>query len=151
MHLTVYTENAFRVLLHLADHDNKLATVSEISKAFNVSRNHIAKVVHHLGVSGFIKTHQGLHGGIRLAKDPESINVSDVVDEIEKERDIFKCFSEPDPDCPYVIDCKLKSALEKASQGFMDVLKQYTLADLMVDKNPSSTVTEEKIIFPPIK
>ena len=151
MHLTVYTENAFRVLLHLANHNNELTTVSEISKNFDVSRNHIAKVVHHLGVSGFIKTRQGLHGGIQLAREPGLINVGDVVDEIEKDQDIFKCFSEPDPDCPYAIDCKLKCVLEKARQGFMAILQQYTLADLLADGNPLPEDFTQKITLTPTK
>lgn len=138
MHLTVYTENAFRILMYLAAKDNELATISEISKCYSVSRNHIAKVAHHLGVRGFIQTQQGVRGGIRLARDPELINVGDVVDEMETEKDIFKCFSQPSPDCPFTNDCKLKRVLEKAHQGFMDVLKQFTLADLLEDNNPLS-------------
>ncbi len=136
MHLTLYTENAFRVLMYLANNGHKLATVGEISTFYSVSHNHIAKVAHHLGSKGFIQTQRGLHGGIKLTRDPHSINVRDIVDEMESEKDIFKCFRKPSPDCPYAKNCKLKCVLEKARQGFMDILKQFTLADLLEEDNP---------------
>ncbi len=141
MHLTTFTEHAFRVLMYLAKNNNDQATIQEISESYQVSRNHIAKVVHQLGLSGFILTNRGARGGIRLAKDASEICAGDVVKEMEKGVDIIKCFDDPSPDCPFVAGCKLKTALIKAREGFLGILNEFTLADLVADDNPPPLFT----------
>lgn len=136
MHLTTFTEHAFRVLMYLAKNNNTQATIQEISESYKVSRNHIAKVVHQLGLSGFILTNRGARGGIRLAKEATEIHAGDVVKEMEKGINIVKCFEEPSSDCPFAESCKLKTALVRAREGFLDILNQFTLADLIEDDNP---------------
>ncbi|MFC1747318.1 RrF2 family transcriptional regulator [Pseudomonadota bacterium] len=79
MHLTTFTEHAFRVLMYLAKNNNSQATIQEISESYKVSRNHIAKVVHQLGLSGFILTNRGARGGIRLAKEATEIHAINFV------------------------------------------------------------------------
>ena len=135
MHLTTFTEHAFRVLMYLAKNNNSQATIQEISESYKVSRNHIAKVVHQLGLSGFILTNRGARGGIRLAKEATEIHAGDVVKEMEKGINIIKCVQSPSPDCPFVEGCKLKTALVKAREGFLDILNQFTLADLIEGDN----------------
>ncbi len=136
MHLTTFTEHAFRVLMYLAKNNNSQATIQEISESYKVSRNHIAKVVHQLGLSGFILTNRGARGGIRLAKSATEICAGDVVKEMEKGVDIVKCFETPSPDCPFIDGCKLKAALVQAREGFLAILNQFTLEDLISSEEP---------------
>jgi len=140
MHLTTFTEHAFRVLMYLAKNNNAQATIQEISESYKVSRNHIAKVVHQLGISGFILTNRGARGGIRLAKAACDIRAGDVVNEMERGVNIIKCFQAPSQDCPFVGGCKLKDALTQAREGFLSILNQFTLADLVADDSPPLTL-----------
>lgn len=65
MQLTSYTDYALRVLIYLAMPQKRRATITELADFFNISRNHLVKVVHHLGSKGFIKTTRGKGGGFR--------------------------------------------------------------------------------------
>mgnify|MGYP001282613432 CR=1 FL=1 len=47
MQMTQYTDFALRTLLYLAL-TNENATITEIAERYNISRNHLVKVVHNL-------------------------------------------------------------------------------------------------------
>ena len=68
MRLTVYTDYALRVLMYLALKEDRLATIAEIAESYDISRNHLMKVAHQLGVAGYVETVRGRGGGLRLAK-----------------------------------------------------------------------------------
>ena len=49
MHLTVYTDYSLRLLMYLALKEDGLATIEEIAKSYDISKNHLMKVAHQLG------------------------------------------------------------------------------------------------------
>jgi len=68
MRLTRYSDYSLRVLMYLAVRPESLATIEEISAAYDVSRAHLMKVVHELGRAGFVETVRGRGGGLRLVE-----------------------------------------------------------------------------------
>ncbi len=131
MQLTSYTDYSLRTLIYLGTHQDRLATISEISEFHGISRNHLVKAVHNLGKSGFIQTIRGKSGGIRLARKPEEIILADVVRLTEPHMNIQECFSRETNTCPLIDRCKLTGVLYQARQGFMKVLESNTLADIL--------------------
>jgi Rrf2 family nitric oxide-sensitive transcriptional repressor len=127
--LTLYTDYSLRVLLYLAAKPEAIATISEITDYFKVSRNHMVKVVHNLGIHGFIITSRGKNGGIRLARPPEEIFLSDVVLKTEPDMELLECFNPKRDNCVVTRTCRLKSMLYEGRAAFMAVLEKNTLAD----------------------
>ena len=72
MKLTSFTDYTLRVLMYLALHRERLATIQGIAKAYAISENHLMKVVHHLAKTGVVESVRGKGGGIRLALPPEN-------------------------------------------------------------------------------
>lgn len=70
MLLTSYTDYALQVLIYLALHGERLVTMAEMAAAYQLSKNHLMKIVHHLGQNGFIETVRGRGGGLRLGQPP---------------------------------------------------------------------------------
>lgn len=135
MKLTNYTDYALRVLIFLAlKKDEELSTIKEIAETYNISKNHLMKIIHHLGQLGYIETTRGRNGGIRLAKTPKEINIGEVVSKTEEDFYIVDCFKEGGSYCSISPACKLKHALFEALQAFLGVLKGYTLEDLVFNK-----------------
>jgi len=130
MQLTLYTDYSLRVLLYLAEHPDRRVTISEMTDFYQVSRNHLVKVVHNLGQLGLIQTIRGKSGGMILAHEPQSINIGDVVRSIEPHMNLLECFDKQTNTCPIISKCGLIGILYEARKGFMDVLNNYTLADL---------------------
>lgn len=129
MRLTSYTDYALRVLLY-AGAAGETVTISRISEAFNISKEHLRKVVHALSQLGYLRTSQGRNGGITLARPPETINIREVVEQLETGI-LVECFDPATNTC--VIDgmCGLKHALKRAQDSFMVTLGNYHLSDFI--------------------
>ncbi len=133
MQLTQYTDFALRTLLYLALTSENV-TITEIAERYNISRNHLVKVVHNLGKLGYITTVRGRQGGLRLARSPESINLGEVVRRTEPNFHLVECFDRANDRCILTPGCQLKGVLGKAFKAFTGVLDEYTLADLISNR-----------------
>ena len=126
MRLTRYTDYAMRVLLYLGARQDRLCSISEIAQAYDISQNHLMKVVSDLVCAGYVESVRGRSGGVRLAKPPAEINVGAVVRHTEDGFDLVDCAN-----CVIAPACGLTGALNQALAAFMKVLDGYTLENLM--------------------
>lgn len=152
MQLTRFTDYSLRVLIYLGLQQDRLATISEIASTFGISENHLMKVVHRLGIHGYIETVRGKGGGMRLARAAELINIGQVVRDSEENMDIAECFGSGGSNCFLLPGCVLKAALTEARQSFLATLDIYHLSDLLAkQKAPPSVVTLKKMERKPPK
>jgi len=133
MRLNSFTDYSLRVLIYTAARDPDMVSITEIAEAYNVSRNHLVKVVGKLSKLGYLNTTRGSGGGIRLARLPEYIVIGDVVQATEPDFDMVECFR-PGNKCRITPACRLKGVLNDAKMAFLKELSAYTLADIMIDR-----------------
>jgi Rrf2 family nitric oxide-sensitive transcriptional repressor len=132
--LTAFTDYSLRVLIYLAAQPARRATIAQIASAFEVSENHLVKVVHFLGKQGWLANVRGKGGGLELAMPPELIGVGRVVRETEGTAVVAECFSDTDNHCVIASGCRLRGVLGEAVAAFLAVLDRYTLADLVTNR-----------------
>ncbi|SDB01771.1 transcriptional regulator, BadM/Rrf2 family [Pseudidiomarina indica] len=136
MQLKKYTDYGLRILMYLASHDAdesqegpKLATIREICDTFDLSANHVNKVVHHLGRLELIETRRGKNGGFVLAQRPEDISLAFVIRQLEGDERWIEC---ENPYCVALPACELRGIVARGKELFYEYLDQYTLKSLMV-------------------
>jgi Rrf2 family nitric oxide-sensitive transcriptional repressor len=134
MQLTNYTDYSFRTLIALGTVAPDKVTIAEISSAYDISLNHLLKVVQRLSALGYVETLRGKAGGVRLACDPALLRLGDVVRNLEPEIGLVGCLRAADAPCAIAPVCRLKGILADATDGFLRDLDRYTLADLLVPK-----------------
>lgn len=161
MRLTTYSDYAMRCLIYLAvqEQQDKLANIQDIADVFEISKNHLTKVIHQLATLGYIESIRGRHGGIRLAKAANQINLGEVIRQTEADFAIVDCFAgmnkaifispqalekpgalpvslmDQAKFCKITPACQLKRVFYEATQSFLSVLDQYTLADMTENKD----------------
>lgn len=91
MRLTLHADYSLRVLMYAGLKKNELVTISEIPECFDISKNHLMKVVYQLEQLGYIETVQGKNGGFRLLRKPDKINIAAVIRDTEQELDVVRC------------------------------------------------------------
>lgn len=136
MRLTLHTDYSLRLLMLLAMEPDHLHTIEEIAQRYDISRNHLMKVVQTLAQAGFVQSLRGRSGGLRLAKPAAQINLGAVVRATEDGFALVECFDRERNTCVVAPACGLRGPIEEALQAFLGVLDRYSLADLI--KNPSS-------------
>jgi Rrf2 family transcriptional regulator, nitric oxide-sensitive transcriptional repressor len=140
MKLTSFTDYSLRVLIYLAAQPGRRATVTEIATCFEISENHLTKVVHFLGKHGWLNTVRGKGGGFTLAQTPEQIVVGEVVRRTEGIDTPAECFGPTEHRCRIEHLCQLRGVLQQAVDAFYRVLDGCTLADIARNSNALSRV-----------
>jgi Rrf2 family transcriptional regulator, nitric oxide-sensitive transcriptional repressor len=131
MRLTNYSDYSLRVLIYLANVPNKnLVNIKDIAESYDISKNHLMKIIYNLGKMGYIETIRGRNGGIRLAKLPSEINIGELLRKTEEDFYIVECF-EHNNTCVITPVCSLKHIFNKALDQFLHVLDQYTIEDVV--------------------
>lgn len=129
MQLTRHTDYALRILIHLAVAPTGRATITEIADAYDLSRNHLMKVVHQLGQGGFLDTQRGRGGGFSLARSPDAIILGDVIRHTEPDMNLADCGA-----CAIRPACGLSGILRDAVKAFLTVLDSHSLTDAARDR-----------------
>lgn len=131
MRLTDYSDYSLRTLMYLGYNRDRLVTIQDIADLHGISKNHLMKVVHQLGLSGMVETVRGRNGGIRLNKEPVEIRIGEVVRNTETDFNMAECFDREKNSCVYSPSCALKSVLGSATAAYLEVLDAVTLEDLL--------------------
>jgi Rrf2 family transcriptional regulator, nitric oxide-sensitive transcriptional repressor len=135
MKLTSFTDYSLRVLIYLAAEPGRRATIAEVATAFDVSENHLMKVVHFLGQQGWLANVRGKGGGMALAQPARQIVIGQVIRATEGTDLPAECFSAEPDNCSIAQVCRLRGVLKEAVDAFYEVLDGYTLHELVHNRS----------------
>ncbi|MCG9723152.1 Rrf2 family transcriptional regulator [Shewanella sp. Isolate7] len=134
MQLTRYTDFGIRTLMYLALSPERetLFRIAEVTEVFDLSANHVSKIVHHLGKEGYLQTVRGKAGGFKLGKPADQINIGVLVRTLENSLSPIDCSK---PYCRFSPACQLKGVLAEAVDAYLAVLDKYSLADVVSNRD----------------
>ncbi len=141
MRLTQKTDYALRLLMHLAV-DSAVVSVPDVASRYGVSENHMMKVAQALASEGWLQTQRGRGGGVRLAVEPQTVRIGDVVRCCGPDFRLVECFDTAANECVITSACALQGTLQQALQLFLDHLDTVTLADLTGDRRRLSELLQ---------
>jgi Rrf2 family nitric oxide-sensitive transcriptional repressor len=141
MRLTSFTDFGLRALMRLASDPDRAFSTAELAEEFNISRNHLTKIIAALAQARIVTTRHGGGGGAILARPADQIKLGDIVRVLEAGQALVECFSAGEITCSLTRDCRLKSRLRSAEAAFLADLDRSSLASiaLPVVSNSEST------------
>lgn len=137
MKITQFTDYSLRLLIYLSARRETVCTVREVSEFYGISSEHLKKIVRRLTELGHINTVRGKNGGLRLAREPEQINLGQLLRHSEN-LNLVPCH-EPGDTCP-ITGCKLRGVIEDARGAFLAVFDGKTLADIQPEERVAVTI-----------
>lgn len=129
MRLALHTDYALRTLIYLASRPGR-ASVGRVAEFYQISANHVAKVVNQLGRLGFVRTVRGIGGGIELGRPADQIRLGEVIAALEGNLHLLECVG-TDNVCVIQPGCQLRHVLAEAERRQMDFLNQTRLVDML--------------------
>ena len=130
MRLTRFTDYSLRVLIYLGQNNDSRVTIHQISEAYDISKNHLMKVVSNLTRLKIVAAQRGPGGGIQLNRSPEDISLDEVIANTEKHLQQHKVSMTSDGSV-LTADNRLSSYLHHALQVYLEALGRFTLADVI--------------------
>jgi Rrf2 family nitric oxide-sensitive transcriptional repressor len=105
-------------------------TIHQISEDYDISKNHLMKVVSNLTRSKIVAAQRGPGGGIYLNRRPEDISLGEVIRVTEKHLQGAVASGKPASD-ERDADIRLSTYLQHALHAYVETLGQVTLADIL--------------------
>ena len=130
MRLTSFTDYGLRMLMRMASAPDQAFSTADLAEEFNLSRNHLTKIMQQLARSGIVETRRGGGGGAILRRNPADIRLGDIVRLLEQGQALVECFGPDGGDCTIEGCCRLKARLRHAESKFLEDLNRSTLADI---------------------
>lgn len=127
-------EYATRAMLELAlrrsQNQDALVPARTLAEAQHVPLRFLEQQLGALHKAGLVESFRGAGGGCRLAKDPSSIRITEIVDAIEGHTFPMHCLDVEDHTCFADSHCGLQELWGDIDVAIRHVLEKTTLADL---------------------
>ncbi len=107
----------------------RVATAT-IASEQNIPLPFLAKIISQLVVRGILETVRGASGGVSLARDPQDINMREIIEAIDGPISLNRCTRDPSV-CNQAETCPFCEIFVEAQQALTDQLDNTTLADLV--------------------
>jgi Rrf2 family protein len=131
--LSKKVEYGLIAIRHIVARSNgDVVTAREIADTYHVSYELLAKVLQRMAKAGLIVSHQGVYGGYSLAKSPDEITVSSIINVIEGNMPmIAQCMVEGPASCGVFDVCTIKSPLHKVQANIEKAFDSMTLSEIV--------------------
>jgi Rrf2 family nitric oxide-sensitive transcriptional repressor len=124
------TDYALRALTYLAA-KGQAATTDEIAAHYAISSAHLGRVIRRLQAMGFMKAVRGRKGGVRLARDPQTLTLGEVVCSLEDNGQLMDGLN-PGQAAGAFME-RLAAVLRRAAGTFTAYLARVTFTELAAD------------------
>jgi Rrf2 family protein len=154
LRLSKKSDYALISMKHLATRSDGGASASarEISEAYDIPLELLAKVLQRLVRARLLVSVQGTRGGYRLGRSAQLISVADVIQAVDGPVTVTAC-SDTDHNCDQYNKCSIRDPLWKIKNRILESLNTVSVAEMAadVDAPPAETHTVSRMVFiPPV-
>lgn len=130
LNITQKVDNGITLLLALAKKDASESTsIRAIAEEQNLSFSFLQKIAGELQRSGLIKAERGKNGGYRIAKQPETLFLKEIIEALEGPIAIVPCLKPfGQISCDKSAMCQVKNGFAKINDEIQDHLLSKSLA-----------------------
>ncbi len=122
---------ALRAMVHLAGAENgSNVSAGEVAAALDMPPDYLAKTLRSLAKEGLLTSSRGAGGGYRMARDPASVTLAEVVSPFQPSFAPGICLLEDRP-CDPAHPCRAHSGWSEWTRNAQRMLERTTLADLL--------------------
>jgi Rrf2 family protein len=146
------SEYGIIAVTHLAQRRGDAVSVREIAERYGIPRRLLAEVMKDLVHQGLVRSVRGAAGGYRLAVDPATTSVRDLLAALEGPFEIAPCTGELekhlDGNCQLLSCCPIRGSVKRIHDRIHEVLAGVKLSEIVA--TPPSVLPPPSLVPPPI-
>lgn len=129
--VTKLTDYGIALMVRLAgEQSGDQLTAQDLSEAMSIPLPTVRKLLKTLAREGLLESTRGASGGYRLARDPDSITLMEMVTVLEGPVAVTECSTGDRCDCAIEHVCSMKENWSWINQQFRNTLENYNLAQM---------------------
>lgn len=113
-------------------------SLREVAMRRRLPYRFLTKIIISLRYAGLVRSHEGVRGGYCLAKPPHEIRIRDVLEALGEDLSLVRCET-GHQNCLSFCQCNARGFWHALQSQMDEVLRHYTLADLLASSSVSST------------
>ncbi len=133
MLVTRKTDYAVRCILYLAQANEQIANVTEVSRQMHIPKTFLAKIFQKLTKAGLVESIRGMNGGFRLSKNPADVSLLDIMEAIQGPVCVNVC-AVNSKKCSRSSSCSVHPFWVKLRQDMNRQMQEQTIAQLMEEQ-----------------
>ncbi len=126
--ITKKVEYALIAIKHLSENPKKLSSVSDMSTAYGIPREILAKTMQTLAKENIVESVKGPQGGYRNKNKTSDISLNKFFEVLEGPTAIMDCYFESG--CNHLSSCNIKTPINKINDSVRHLFDNITLADI---------------------
>jgi len=124
------TDYAVRAICYIAKKMPGIVSVTELVEKLKIPRSFLRKILQALSNEGLLKSYQGMGGGFRLARKPESVYLTDIMETFQGPFKLNECFFKRQI-CPDRSSCCLKKKIDEIERSVVSKLRSITVGSIL--------------------
>lgn len=121
---------------YLAQHPTQSYSAAALASITHISAPVVSKILKQLNKASLLVSERGPSGGYQLMRDPQQINLTDIISAIDGEVALTQC-AQGDNVCVLDECCQLKSNWRVINNVIFQVLSKISLVDMSKRLQPS--------------
>lgn len=117
------------ILNDLSAQPRRCYSAAVLAERTGIALPTVSKVLKLLNEAQMVASSRGANGGYRLEKDPAALNLAEVIAAVDGIPALTEC-CQADNSCVHNARCALRSNWQRINRVIIQVLSQFTLADL---------------------
>lgn len=130
LRLSKLTDYAIVIACYNARAPETMHSAAEIAQAIGIALPTVQKILKRLTQAGIFRSERGAHGGYRLARSPERVNIAQIIAAMEGPIGLTEC-SLAGSHCQQAEGCDIRSNWALINRAIQTALEAVTLADMV--------------------
>lgn len=127
--ITRKVEYALIALRHMQEKDHgELTNAKEIAEQYVMPVELLAKTLQHLTREGILTAVQGPHGGYRINKSLDDINMKDFFEKLEGPLGMMDCYF--DSDCTLIPMCNIRTPIQRINDSMRSMFEHMSVGEV---------------------
>lgn len=135
LRISKLTDYGTVLLAHLAANPASVCSAADVALKTGIAVPTVSKLLKSLAKAGLVISTRGASGGYRLARSPQQISATDIIDALEGPVSITEC-SSAESLCAHESVCSVGGAWQRVNIAIRRALDDVTLSELLRSSSP---------------